>query len=106
MILFMWQDDIIGVARSTDACFERVFTPAGHGPLVGDQASDQPDSGWKRCNDSSSSSPPPWHVHMERLRICRCHPVQRAYMSLTLTTRQLSDTMSKQAMHVHSKLGL
>ena len=33
MILFMWQDDIIGVARSIDACFERVYTAAG--PPVG-----------------------------------------------------------------------
>ena len=40
MILFMWQDDIIGVARFIDACLERVYTSAG--PLVGDQASEQP----------------------------------------------------------------
>ena len=40
MILFMWQDDIIGVARFIDACLERVSTSAG--PPVGDQASDQP----------------------------------------------------------------
>ena len=40
MILFMWQDDIIGVARFIDACLERVYTSAG--PPVGDQASDQP----------------------------------------------------------------
>ena len=38
MILFMWQDDIIGVARFTDACLERVSTLAG--PPMGDQASD------------------------------------------------------------------
>ena len=40
MILFMWQDDIIGVARFVDACLERVSASAG--PPVGDQASDQP----------------------------------------------------------------
>ena len=40
MLLFMWQDDIIGVARFIDACLERVSTSAG--PPVGDQASDQP----------------------------------------------------------------
>ena len=40
MTLFMWQDDIIGVARFIDACLERVYTSAG--PPVGDQASDQP----------------------------------------------------------------
>ena len=40
MILFMWQDDIIGVARFIDACLERVYTSAG--PPVEDQASDQP----------------------------------------------------------------
>ena len=41
MILFMWQDDIIGVARFIDAYLKRVYTsPAG--PPVGDQASDQP----------------------------------------------------------------
>ena len=28
IILFMWQDDIIGVARFTDACLERVYTCA------------------------------------------------------------------------------
>ena len=33
MILFMWQDDIIGVARFIDACLERVNTSAG--PPVG-----------------------------------------------------------------------
>ena len=40
MILFKWQDDIIGVARFIDACLERVYTLAG--PPVEDQASDQP----------------------------------------------------------------
>ena len=41
VILFMWQDDIIGgVARFIDACLERVSTSAG--PPVRDQASDQP----------------------------------------------------------------
>ena len=40
MTLFMWQDDIIGVARFIEACLERVSTSAG--PPVGDQASDQP----------------------------------------------------------------
>jgi hypothetical protein len=40
MILFMWPDDIIGVARIIDACLERVYTSAG--PPVGDQASEQP----------------------------------------------------------------
>ena len=39
-ILFMWQDDIIGVARFIDACLERVHTSAG--PPVENQASDQP----------------------------------------------------------------
>ena len=38
MILFMWQDDIIGVARFIDVCLERVSTSAG--PPMGDQASD------------------------------------------------------------------
>ena len=33
MLLFMWQDDIIGVARFIDACLERMSTSAG--PLVG-----------------------------------------------------------------------
>ena len=36
----VWQVDITGVARFTDACSERVYTSAG--PPVGDQASDQP----------------------------------------------------------------
>ena len=40
MILFMWQDDIIGVVRFIDACLERMYTSAG--PSVVDQASDQP----------------------------------------------------------------
>ena len=40
MILYMWQDDIIVVARYIDACIERVYTSAG--PPVRDQASDQP----------------------------------------------------------------
>ena len=40
MILFMWQDDIIGAARFINACLERVYTSAG--PPVGDQASDEP----------------------------------------------------------------
>ena len=40
MILFMWQDDIIGVARFIDACSERMSTSAG--PPMGGQASDQP----------------------------------------------------------------
>ena len=40
MILFMWQDDIIGAARVIDACLERVYTSAG--PPVGDRASYQP----------------------------------------------------------------
>ena len=40
MLLFMWQDDIIGVARFIDACLERMYTSAG--PPVGGQASDQP----------------------------------------------------------------
>ena len=40
MILSMWQEDIIGVARFIDACLERVPTSAG--PPVGNQASDQP----------------------------------------------------------------
>ena len=40
MILFMWQDDTIDVARFIGACLERVYTSAG--PPAGDQASDQP----------------------------------------------------------------
>ena len=40
MILLMWQDDVVGVARYIDACLERVHTLAG--PTVGDQTSDQP----------------------------------------------------------------
>ena len=40
MSRFMWQDDIIGVARFIDARLERVYTSTG--PPVGDQASDQP----------------------------------------------------------------
>ena len=40
MILFMWQDDITGLARFFDACLERVSTSAG--PPVVDRASDQP----------------------------------------------------------------
>ena len=40
MIFFMWQDDIIGVARFIDACFGRVYTLAGS--PVGGQTSDQP----------------------------------------------------------------
>ena len=39
-ILFMGQDDIIGIAWLNDACLGRVYTSAG--PPVGDQASDQP----------------------------------------------------------------
>ena len=43
MILFSWQDDIIGVARFIDACLKTVYTAASSaGPPVGDQASDQP----------------------------------------------------------------
>ena len=38
MILFMWQDDIIGVARFMDACLERLYASAG--PPTGDQTSD------------------------------------------------------------------
>ena len=40
VILFMRQDDIIGVAWIIDASLERVYSSAG--PLVGHQASDQP----------------------------------------------------------------
>ena len=40
MFLFMWQDEIIGVAQFIDACLGRVYTSAG--PSVGNQASDQP----------------------------------------------------------------
>ena len=40
MIPFVWQDDIIGVARFIDACLEREYTSAG--PPMVDQASDQP----------------------------------------------------------------
>ena len=35
MILFLWQDDIIGVAQFIDACLERIYTLAG--PPVGDR---------------------------------------------------------------------
>ena len=37
MILFMWQDDIIGVAWFIDACLGKAYTSAG--PPVGDQFS-------------------------------------------------------------------
>jgi hypothetical protein len=40
IILFMWQDDIIGVSQFIDAFLERECTSAGS--PVGDQASDQP----------------------------------------------------------------
>jgi hypothetical protein len=40
-----------------------VYTSAG--PPVGDQASDQPYVGWKRCNVSSSSSSRE-HTHLAR----------------------------------------
>ena len=40
VILFIWQDDIIGVARFIGACLERVYTSAG--PPVEDRASDHP----------------------------------------------------------------
>ena len=40
MILFMWQDDVIGVVQHLYMCIERVNTSAG--PPVGDQTSDQP----------------------------------------------------------------
>ena len=40
MILFMWQNDTIGVAQFIDTCLEIVYTSAG--PPAGDQASDQP----------------------------------------------------------------
>ena len=45
LILFMWQDDTIGVARFIDAhaCLEREYTSAGpRGAPMRDQASDQP----------------------------------------------------------------
>jgi hypothetical protein len=29
MILFMWQNDIVGVAQFIDACWERMYTSAG-----------------------------------------------------------------------------
>ena len=48
MILFIWQNGSIGVALFIAACVERVYTSAG--PPVGNQASDQPQIGWKRCN--------------------------------------------------------
>ena len=53
MSLFMWQDDIIGVARSIDICLERVYTLAGP-PMHGGKAFDQfqPRVSWKRCNNS------------------------------------------------------
>ena len=40
MILFMWQDDSISVARLIGATLEKVCTSAG--PPAGDQAYDQP----------------------------------------------------------------
>ena len=40
MTLFMWQDDVIGVARVIDHAQKECYTSAG--PPVGDQASDQP----------------------------------------------------------------
>ncbi len=49
MLLFIWQDDNFSVVRFLDACIERVYTLAG--APVGDQASDQPQVGWKRRND-------------------------------------------------------
>ena len=52
MTLFMWQVDIIGVARFIGACLGRVYPSAG--PPVGGQTSDQPRVGWRRCNDDSS----------------------------------------------------
>ena len=36
MILFMWQCDIIGVARLIGACLGKVYTSAG--PRMGNQA--------------------------------------------------------------------
>ena len=42
MILFMWQDDRIGVARFIDACLQLVHTSMCTGPTIGGQASDQP----------------------------------------------------------------
>ena len=51
MILFKWQDDIIGVAQFSDACLERAYTSAS--PPVRDQASVKPCIGWKRCKVSS-----------------------------------------------------
>ena len=55
MILFMWQDALIGtgVALFVDVCSERMYTSAG--PPLGSQASDQPSVGRTRCNYYSSS---------------------------------------------------
>ena len=54
MILSIWQDDTIGVARFVDACLERVYISAG--PPVEDQASDIA-LGWlEESKDSSFSS--------------------------------------------------
>ena len=39
MRLFMWQDDLVGVAKFIDECLEIVYSA---GPLNGGQASDQP----------------------------------------------------------------
>jgi len=36
---FMWQDDLVGVAKFVDACMEMMYTA---GPSAGGQASDQP----------------------------------------------------------------
>ena len=54
MILFMWQNDFVGVAPFLDACLSRMYTTAGL-PL-GDHASNQPLVGCKGCYASSSSS--------------------------------------------------
>ena len=40
MILFMQEDDVMGVARFIDACLERVYISGS--PPMGDRASDQP----------------------------------------------------------------
>ena len=71
MILFMWQDDIIGLARFIDACLERVCTSAG--PPAGDQTSDQPGVAWNICNDSSSATSTP--VSPAHMPLVQAHTV-------------------------------
>ena len=57
MILFRWQDDIIGVARFIDTCLERVYTSAGLLGPWGTRHLISPELAAREgCNDSCSSS--------------------------------------------------